>query len=349
MVDSVAICHLNLAPFFRGGERQTELLLRELARRGLRQRLVIKRGNMLKSRCADVADLEICEVSPNPLAAGMAVRGAALAHAHDGRTVYSALYANLIHDIPYILTRRVVAPQAASWFRALAYRRAMAVAAVSSAAALELSKRQPAVEPVIVPDAVAEFTVNQDEVARIRGQYPGKTLIGHIGALDHSHKGQSTIIDVARRAAEEHPEWQFVLCGEGRDEARFRAEIGSLANVELVGWVENVGDYLSSFDLFVYPSLHEAMGSTLLDAMQLGLPIVASGVGGIPGFVENGVNGLLIEPESVGQLQRAIEKTLTDNAWRSEVAKRNRDKAATFTAARMGRCLPAPVPNMSSV
>ena len=55
--------------------------------------------------------------------------------------------------------------------------------------------------------------------------------------------------------------------------------------------------YLASFDLFVYPSLHEALGSTLLDAMQVGLPIVASNVGGIPDIVVDGVNGILVEPE----------------------------------------------------
>ena len=331
----VAICHLNLAPHYRGGERQTELLVRELASRGIDQRLVIKRGNSLKDRCAGVSGLEIHEASPNPLAAGIAVRGAEVAHAHDARTAYSALYANLVHGIPYILTRRVVAPQAASRFRALAYRRAHAVAAVSEAAAAELSKRQPGVDPVVIPDAVAGFEADDDEVSRIRARFPGKRLIGHVGALDHSHKGQSTIIEVARATQRSHPDWHFLLCGDGRDEARFRREIGTLTNIDLVGWIDNVGDYLAAFDVFVYPSLHEAMGSTLLDAMQSGLPIIASNVGGIPGFVKDGTNGTLVEPENAQQLQQAVTRALTDTQWSKQVAAQNRETAAAYSRARM--------------
>ncbi len=335
------VCHLNLAPHYRGGERQTELLIRELANRGISQRLVIKQGNSLVRRCADIANLDIREVASNPIAAGRAVKGARVAHAHDGRTVYSALFANLAYGIPYVITRRVVAPQSSSFLRALAYRRATAIAAISRATAVELQKRQPEIEPVIIPDASASFPVDQREVARIREQRPGKILIGHVGALDDSHKGQSTIIEAARQASDNHPDWHFLLCGDGRDEQRFRDEIGDLKNIELIGWVENVGDYLASFDIFVYPSLHEALGSTLLDAMQIGLPIVASNVGGIPDFVEDGVNGKLIAPKSVSQLISSIEQLLADDAALKNMGARNTEQAARYDAGAMAEAYQA--------
>lgn len=327
------ICHLNLAPGYRGGERQTDLLIRELAARGLAQRLVARRGGSLVARCADVDGLEIREVTPNPAAAGLAVRGSAVAHAHEARTAYSCFLAKTLFGTDYLITRRVVAPQAPSWARSLAYRRASKVAAVSRAAADALQVRHPELEPVVVPDACASFDVDAAEVERIRAARPGRTLIGHMGAYDHSHKGQLTIIEAARIAVEQHPDWHFLLCGEGRDEARFRAEIGELPNVELVGWVENVGDWLAAFDLFVYPSLHEALGSTLLDAMGLGLPIVASNVGGIPEVVEDGVNGQLIAPESPAQLVTAIAYVLerADDALRDA----NREKAARHSVTAM--------------
>mgnify|MGYP000058914320 CR=1 FL=1 len=52
------ICHLNLAPGYRGGERQTQLLMRELARRGYSQRLVARRGSELPRYCDDIEGLE---------------------------------------------------------------------------------------------------------------------------------------------------------------------------------------------------------------------------------------------------------------------------------------------------
>lgn len=331
----VDICHLNLAPGYRGGERQAELLIRELGHRGWLQRLVVRNGNVLGDRCADVSDLEIREVASNPIAAGIAIRGSRMSHSHEGRTVYSALLGNYAFGVPYVITRRVVSPQNKSFIRSMAYGQAGRVAAISRAAAAELLKRMPDLDPVIVPDASAGFEVDDAVVERIRADRAGKVLIGHVGALDHSHKGQSTIIEAARLVAGSHPDWHFMLCGDGRDEQRFRDEIGTLSNVELVGWVDNVGDFLASFDLFVYPSLHEALGSSLLDAMQLGLPVVASKVGGIPDFVEDGVNGRLVEPENPVELLAGIEELLADNHKRQAMREDNIRKAATFCATRM--------------
>lgn len=329
------ICHLNLAPTFRGGERQVELLIRELASRGREQVLVVRNGSSLADRCADVERLEIRCVASNPVAAGLAVRGSSIAHAHDARTVYSALLARLLFGIPYIITRRVVAPQSKSWLRSAAYRRAAQIAAVSVAAAVELRKRHPEQEALIIPDAHAGFVANDNEVRRIRAAREGKILIGHMGALEHSHKGQSTIIDAARMSADRYPDWHFLLCGVGNDEALFREQIGDLTNIELVGWVDNVGDYLEALDVFVYPSLHEALGSILLDAMQFGLPIVASNVDGIPDIVEDGVNGHLVEPENAEQLLEGIRAILADTSGRREMGSLNREKAGLYGSARM--------------
>lgn len=326
----IDFCHLNLAKHYRGGERQTEILVRELAARGYSQRLVIKRGNSLKDRCADIADLEICEVASNPLAAGWAARGSRLVHAHDGRTVYGGLAAKLLFGIPYVITRRVVAPQKNRLLRRWAYRRAGKIVAISSAVVRSIQLRFNGAEPIVIPDAHSGFVADAKIVEEIRGRYPGTTIIGHVGALVDSHKGQSTIIEAARRVAESRPNWQFLLCGDGADEGRFRAEIGDLANIELIGWVENVGDYLASFDVFLYPSLHEALGSTLLDAMHFGLPIVASNVDGIPDVVEDGVNGRLVAPQQPNAIIDAVDELLVDAENLESMRASNRIKAQSF-------------------
>ncbi len=324
------ICHLNLAQYFRGGERQTELLIRELAARGYSQRLVIRRGSCLRRRCADVPDLDVREVASNPVAAGLAVRGCRIAHAHDGRTVYSGLVASLFFGIPYVITRRVVAPQSNKFLRRWAYRRAGRLVAISNAVVSSIRRRFAAAEVTVIPDARSGFKPDLANVQALRDAYSAGTIIGHIGALDHSHKGQSTIIDVARAVADIEPDWHFVICGDGKDEARYRAEIGDLGNIELLGWVDNVGDYLASFDLFLYPSLHEALGSTLLDALQFGLPIVATNVDGIPDIVEDGVNGTLVEPEQPQQIIAAIRDLLDEPGPARAMRERNIAKAARY-------------------
>lgn len=329
------ICHINLARGFRGGERQTELLVRGLAERGWRQRLVVRNGSPLAERCAGVEALDVAEVASNQVFASFAARGSALIHSHEARSVDSGLFASLFFNIPYILTRRVVNPQKKSWRRDNGYRRAANVIAISKAAADELRKQQPDVAPSIIPDAHATMDVDVAEVSAIRDRLPGKTLIGHVGALEHSHKGQLTIIEAARQAAHSRPDWHFMLVGRGNDEARFRKAMNGLENIELVGFVDNIGDYLSAFDLFVYPSLHEALGSTLVDAMHFGLPIVASNVGGIPEVIDDGINGRLIQPEHVDQLYDAMAFILDDKSRASSMSHANKEKATHFGASRM--------------
>lgn len=329
------ICHLNLAPTFRGGERQTELLVRALAERGVAQRLVVRKGHVLAERCAGLENLDIREAAANPVAFGLAARGSDIVHAHDGRTVYSALLANLLYGIPYVITRRVVPHKPNTVLRSMAYRRASKVVAISGAVVEALHRWNPDLESVTIPSANAGFEASDEAVAAIRAKRPGKILIGNVGALDHSHKGQSTIIEVAHRAASERPDWHFLLCGDGRDEQRFRDEIGDLDNIELVGWVDNVGDYLASFDIFVFPSLHEALGSVLLDVLQFGLPIVASNVGGIPGIVEEGVNGTLVEPEDADGVYAALDRLIGDCELRDTMRSNNTELARRYTAEAM--------------
>ncbi len=328
-------CHVNLATDFGGGERQTELLVRELGARGWRQRLVVRHGHQLCDRCSDVEALEIRTVSSNPLAAALATRGSALVHAHEARGVYSGWLGSMLFGIPYVMTRRVINPQKKSALRSRAYRGATRGVAISAAAANDLRKQHPHLAPDVISDARANFVVNDAVVAEIRGRYPGKILIGHIGVLDHAVKGQLTIIDAARKAAQLHPSWHFMLLGSGRDEARFREAMSGLDNIELAGFVDNVGDYLAAFELFVYPSSREAVGSTLLDAMQFGLPIVATNVGGIPEIIDDGTNGRLVEPGQPDQLLAAIAAILDDATALQRMRIANQEKSALFSADRM--------------
>lgn len=331
----MTICHINLAADYRGGERQTELLVRELARRGWPQRLVIRHGQQLAKRCDDVDRLAIAATSSNLIAAGRATRGSSLVHAHEARGVYAGWYARLFYRIPYLLTRRVVRPQKASWIRDRAYRSAGAIVAISKAVATHVKQSYPDIEAEIVSDAYADLPIDAEVATGIRHRYADKVVIGHIGTYDHSAKGQLTIIEVAKRAAREKPDWHFLLLGAGREEDLFRERIGALTNIELVGFVDNVGDYLSAFDVFIFPSLHEALGSSVLDAMRFGLPIVATAVGGIPEFVIDGRNGILVSPEAPEQLMAGIAKIVDDPVLAGQMNIENRARAADFSVERM--------------
>ncbi len=329
------LCHVNLASGYRGGERQTQLLIEQFSGRGYAQRLVARRGGELAARCRGIAGLEIRETSSQPLAAALATRGCSLLHAHEARAIYACWLGSKIGSACWLLTRRVDNPFKSSAFRNLAYRSANLRVAVSRAIKEQVESYYPGERCAVVADAHSNLAAGHSSPNELRARFAGKTVVGHIGALDHSHKGQGTIIEAAKRARERYPELHFVLVGDGRDEQVFRSAAEGLDNIEFTGFVEEVDDWLSIFDLFVFPSLHEGLGSILLDAMSFGLPVVATRVGGIPDIIDHGVNGLLIEPQQADELLAAVCKLQQDAPLRDAMRRSNLSKADAYSPAAM--------------
>lgn len=321
------VVHLNLARGFRGGERQTELLLRELPATGWPQVLVARRGEPLLARCTGLPGVECRPVRGRPGALA-ALRDADLVHVHEGRSVQLGWLNRLLRGTPYLITRRVQQGPRQTRINRLMYRGAAARVALSAAIAAALRTLDPALESEIIPSVRSGLAVDAREAARLREAFGGGFVAGHVGALVDAHKGQMLIIGLARRLRERCPDAVFVLVGSGADEGRLRAAAAGLDNLRFAGQVDNVGDYLAAFDLFLYPSRHEGLGSILLDAMAQGLPVLASNAGGIPEVIADGVNGLLFPAGDAGALEAAFLRLYQDPALREAQARRNRVAAA---------------------
>jgi glycosyltransferase involved in cell wall biosynthesis len=325
------IVHVNTARGYRGGERQTELLIRGLARRGVRQALVTRRGAPLAARVRDL-DIDVREVAGGLASVTRATRDAALIHVHEGRSVYAAFLRSLLSGTPYVITRRVNNPIRQHWFAHRAYRRAASVAAVAPQVAEIVRAYDSSIKVTVVHSASSGLTVDAASSERIRARFAGRFVAGHVGALDNAQKGQEYIIAVAREIERSHPDIHFVLVGGGHDEAMLKAAAAGLSNLTFTGFVDNVGDYLAAFDIFILPSNREGIGSILFDAMEQGLPVVASRVGGVPDIVHDGENGLLIDPASPAQLRDAVLQLKADAALRRAYGERGREFAKDFSS-----------------
>jgi glycosyltransferase involved in cell wall biosynthesis len=189
----------------------------------------------------------------------------------------------------------------------------------------------------VVHSGSSGFRVDPEKRAAIRATVPDKLVVGHVGALDNGQKGQEFIIAVARELEHTHPDVHFMLVGGGDDEAMLKAAAAGLSNLTFTGFVNNVGDYLAAFDIFVLPSNREGIGSILLDAMEQSLPVIASRVGGVPDIVRHGDNGVLIDPASPAQLREAILGLRADPARRRAYGERGREFAKNFTGEVMWR------------
>ena len=329
------IAHVNVARGYRGGERQTELLIRALRGADIEQVLVARRGAPLASRLADA--VEVRPVSGSTLSVARATADAELVHVHEGRSVYGAYLRWLLSRTPYVVTRRVNNPIRPHWFAHRAYRRAACVAAVAPQVADVVRRYNPKIRVTVVHSSSSSLPVDDDRVRAIRAAYPNRFLVGHVGALDNDQKGQIYIIAVARELERTHRDLHFMLVGSGEDEGMLKNAAAGLSNVTFTGFVDNVGDYLAAFDVFVLPSNREGIGSVLLDAMDRALPVIASRVGGVPDIVHDGENGILIEAGRPDQLREGILALRADPGLRRALGENGREVAKSYTANVMAR------------
>jgi glycosyltransferase involved in cell wall biosynthesis len=324
------IAHVNVAKDYRGGERQTELLMRELAALGIRQRLIARRGRMLARRIKENG-FEVREVSGHLPGVVMATRGADLVHVHEGRSVYAAYLRHRMSRTPYVATRRVTNPIGDHYFAHRAYCAAARVVAIAPQVADVVRDFNPRVRLSVILSSSSGLESNPEQARAIRRGAGDGFIVGHIGALDNDQKAQDTIIAAARMLESSHPDIHFLLVGGGKDEAMLRELASGLSNLSFAGFVTNVGDFLAALDILVLPSRREGMGSILFDAMDHSLPIVATPVGGVPRIVFEDQNGYLIDVDEPVQLAERIVRLRSDPALRERLGATGRRMACGHT------------------
>lgn len=328
------LTHVNLARGFRGGERQTELLVRELVRRGVRQRVVTRRDSPLRERLAGLPRVE-CRAAATPWIPRPDLLTAGLVHAHESKGAHLAHLTNRLTLRPYLVTRRAWEPPGDKALNHAVYGRAAAVVAISRAVRDTLHRFDRDLDPVVIHSAADPSSPDPGHVRALRHRWNRRFVVGHVGALVDRHKGQTVLIAAARRLERAIPRLTVVFLGKGPDERALREAARGSIHVEFEGFVEDVASYLAAFDLFVFPSRYEALGSTLLDAMSAGLPVVASAVDGIPELVRDGEEGLLVPAGDDAALARAIHELHDDPERRRRYGEAARLRAGSFSASRM--------------
>ena len=121
----------------------------------------------------------------------------------------------------------------------------------------------------------------------------------------------------------------LLVAGKGPFEEAYREEVRSLGCADVVrflGFRGDVPDLMAAADLVVLPSVAEAFGLVLTEALYLGTPVVATRVGGIPEIVTDGADGVLVPPAESRALAEAIAGLLDDPKRRARMAGAGRDK-----------------------
>ncbi len=163
-------------------------------------------------------------------------------------------------------------------------------------------------------------------------------LIGTIAILRY-RKGHHILLEAIPRVIREIPKAVFVFAGDGPQEENIRSRIQSLGlsdNVVMLGLRKDIPDILKSLDLFVLPTLQEALGTSFLEAMAMGKPVIGTAVGGVVEVIQDGLNGYLVQPDNPPQLAEAILKVLLDKEGAARMGREGREIALQkYTVERM--------------
>ncbi|WP_137938327.1 glycosyltransferase family 4 protein [Chitinivorax sp. B] len=188
----------------------------------------------------------------------------------------------------------------------------------------------------IVPEASVTIFSNPIRMLPYVRENRHTSHVLFMGKLD-SNKGIYDLLPAIEKLTAFHPGLRLSIAGEGEIE-QVRAlvtQLGLEKHVDLLGWV--VGDQkaqlLSTATVFVLPSYREGMPMGVLEAMSVGLPVVASQVGAVPDMLQAGLEGEVIPAGNIDALAGALNRLLSDAAYRESCALHARDRVERNYAA----------------
>jgi glycosyltransferase involved in cell wall biosynthesis len=159
------------------------------------------------------------------------------------------------------------------------------------------------------------------------GLEPGSQIVGVVARLE-PEKGHPTLLEAWPTVLRSVPDSYLLIIGEGSRREALEALARDLRiahRVVFTGRRDDIPEVTAALDVAVLPSYREAQGLSILEAMALSRPVVASNVGGIPEMIDDGVTGLLVPPHDADALASAIVRVLRDHPFADTIARAGHD------------------------
>ncbi|MBJ6117251.1 glycosyltransferase family 4 protein [Pontibacter sp. BT310] len=298
---------------WRGGEQQVAYLLEELRRLGITCHICCRKGSAFEEYCKQndfpYIALPFTKVFPIPTALQLKnyinkhqiqLVHMQASHAHTIGVLAHMLGANC--DL--VLSRRVEFPIGSSFLSNYKYnyKGIKRIICISErvrevlAQSIEDGSKCVTVYSGINLDRFKDLPATKTNYLRRTYHIPeDKLLIGNISAID-VHKDYFTYLETAKLLKEQGVKAIYLAIGTGKLEQevkKYAADIGLSDDVVFTGFIKNVHQVMPELDMFIFTTIKEGLGTTVLDAFACRVPVVASATGGIPEMVEDGVTGML--------------------------------------------------------
>ena len=257
-----------------------------------------------------------------------------LVHAHIYASAAASALATAGTGVPLVITEHTEAlwqGRGGQLFSRWVYRRTSRVIAVSDAIRRRLVERD-GVPPdgiTLLPNSVPPVRQAHGDAMPLPSDLGGEGPVVGVVARLQPEKGVASFLKAASHVARELPEARFVVVGDGplrEDLLGLAEDLGVRDQVHFLGFRPDAQALLELMDVVAVPSVSEGTPLIVLEAMSAGVPVVASRVGGIPGQIRPGREGLLVPPGDAKALGNALLSLLRDpeRAWRMGEAGRLR-------------------------
>ncbi len=210
-----------------------------------------------------------------------------------------------------------------------ALKRAQRVVCVSQKQAEEISRlRGNRRKPVVVKNAMLPpYSREHDGEAVSRssiGVPDDAFVFGSVGRLsiEKGHRYMVSAFHKLCAAAGPDAKLFLIVVGDGKEQEALEqqaAQLGIRDKIYFAGFQGNCAEWMQMLDCMIQPSLTEGTPNSVLEALCLRVPVIATAVGGVPDLIADGRNGLLVESENVSQLAAAMERMRNSPELRSQL------------------------------
>jgi len=346
------ILHINTECGWRGGEVQMMYLMNGLRDRNYENIVSAQPNSVLVRRAID-NNFRVCPVVMWGELDFKAIRSICrvitderidIVHAHTSHAHTIGAVAAKIKKVPFVVTRRVDFGVTRNVFSSIKYNYlANKIIAISKA-----------IKNILIEAGVPQEKINVvysgidtkkfDSMGDTRYLYEEFNLSEYspiIGTIAHltDHKGHKYLLNAVPEVLKTFPNAVFLIIGKGELEEALKKQVKELditKNVIFTGFRKDIGELLSIMDLFVLSSHLEGLCTSLMDAMLMRLPVVATTAGGIPEVVVDKETGILAPPKSSKALADVIIQLLSNKEEAKEMGERGLKRVKTmFNVSRM--------------
>ena len=347
------ILHFSSAKTWRGGEQQIAYLYEELTKKSVEQWIFCVQDSALANYCIKKNIPHFTyqkRLAINPLVALQLKKinkklAIDLVHLHDAhRHTFGFISTFSGNQTPFILSRRVDFSVKDSWLSHKKYnhpsiKKILSVSnnvqEILAPAILNKQKLQ------VVYSGIDTERFHHTNQAILRKTYAipkSIKIIGNVAAIA-AHKDYFTFVDTAEILLKSNTLLKFLIIGgDGVEEVLIKAYIDKKQLNDyfiFTGFRTDIPKILPELDVFLFTSKEEGLGTSVIDALAGGVPVVATKAGGVPEIIQDEINGFLAPIKDAAKLAERVNYVLSNAEIRQAIIKKGKETAEQFSKNKM--------------